>query len=60
MLPRPYMAEAEPARQVSVVVGARPGLRVDTGANRMIDITPRPPVRVQGAGLVPEWEGNRG
>ncbi len=54
------MAEAQPSRQVSVVNGAMPGLRAGTGANRMIGATLRPPVRVQGAGLVPEWEGNRG
>ena len=54
------MAEPLPVRQVSVVNGAAPGLRVGTGANRMNGTTLRPPVRVQGAGLVPEWEGNRG
>ena len=60
MLARLYMAEPLPVRQVSAVVGAVPGLRVGTVANRMIGKTLQLPVRVQGAGLVPEWEGNRG
>lgn len=54
------MAEPQPAGQVSAVNGVVSGLRVGTGANRMIGATLRPPVRAQGAGLMPEWEGNRG
>jgi len=53
MLPRLYMAEPLPVRQVSAVAGAVRGLRVGTGPNRMTCKTLRLLVRVQGAGLVP-------